>query len=63
MRLLQTETDLTMLDYSDLRIKQNVSIEVVDRYGAPYTDHLIKITDGTAKLTEDPYQQEHTGIC
>ncbi|WP_336688363.1 MULTISPECIES: T9SS type B sorting domain-containing protein [unclassified Chryseobacterium] len=24
-----------VLDYSDLRIKQNVSIEVVDRYGAP----------------------------
>jgi gliding motility-associated-like protein len=24
-----------ILDYSDLRIKQNVSIEVVDRYGAP----------------------------
>jgi hypothetical protein len=51
-----------VLNYSELKIKQNVSIEVADRYGNLFINPLIKTMYGTENPMVETFRRELTGM-
>jgi hypothetical protein len=51
-----------VLNYSELKIKQNVSIEVADRYGNLFINPLIKTMSGTENPMVETFLRELTGM-